>query len=56
MNVRLVGVALHVLPDSDLDAAKVTEVLTRAAIGLALDGISCDVRFTPYDSDPEEAP
>jgi hypothetical protein len=51
---RLVGLDLHVLPDSDSDAAKVTEVLTRAAIGLALDGISCEVRCTPYDHDPED--
>lgn len=52
---RLVGVNLHVMPDTDADAAKVTEVLTRAAIGLALDGIPCDVRVTPYDHDPEES-
>jgi hypothetical protein len=52
---RLVGLDLHVQPDTDTDAAKVTEVLTRAAIGLALDGISCELRCTPYDYDPEDA-
>jgi hypothetical protein len=53
---RLVGLALHVLPDTDADAAKVTEILTRAAIGLALDGISAEVRCTPYDHDPDDDP
>lgn len=52
---RLVGLALHVMPDTDEDAAKVTEILTRTAVGLALDGISCEVRCTPFDHDPEDS-
>lgn len=50
---RLVGITLQALPDTDADAAKVTEVLSRAAVGLAMDGISADVKVVPYDHEPE---
>lgn len=51
---RLVGVDLSVLPSSDEEAAQVVEVLTRTAVGLALDGMSVQVRCTPYDHDPDD--
>jgi len=51
---RLVGITLHVQPDTDQDAAKVVEVLTRTAVGMALDGISSEIRLTPYDHDPDQ--
>jgi hypothetical protein len=49
-----VGVRVEVLPDSDEDVAKVVDVLARAATGLAMDGISANVRLTAYEHDPDE--
>lgn len=47
-----IGIALTVLPDTQEEALKVVEVLSRAATGLVFDGLTCTVSFTVYD--PEE--
>jgi hypothetical protein len=46
---RLVSVTLRAMPDSDADAAKIIEILSRASVGIAMDGTSCDLQVVPYE-------
>lgn len=46
-----IGITLTVLPDTEPDATKVVEVLSRAAAGLAFDGLSVALSLGTYDED-----
>lgn len=48
-----IAVTLTALPDTQEDAARIVEVLTRTATGLAFDGLSVQVNITPYDTEED---
>lgn len=50
-----IGIALTVLPDTQEQALKVVEVLSRAATGLVFDNLTCTISFTVYEMDEEES-
>jgi hypothetical protein len=48
--VKKIGVELNAQPDSEADAARVIEILSRTATGLAMDGVWCELTITPFES------
>lgn len=48
-----ISVTLMVLPDSHEEALKAAEVLSRAAAGLALDGLSVNLTMGTYESEDD---
>ena len=47
------SISLHTHPESEEEAVKITEVLSRAAAGLAFDGVACGIQFTTYEPDSD---
>lgn len=48
------AVSLHVFTDNTTAVARAAEVLSRAAAGLALDGIHTSLNVGPFDDDHDE--
>lgn len=46
-----IGITLTALPEKQEQAAKVTEVLSRAAAGLAFDGLTVSLSLTTYEDE-----
>jgi hypothetical protein len=54
MKQQFIGINLNVLPRTQEEAIKIIEVLSRAATGLALEGISVSLGITPYEGEEED--
>ncbi len=49
-----IGIHTTILPDTQEEAIKAVEVLSRAATGLAIDGISVTIAINNFDPDEDE--
>lgn len=49
-----IGITLTALPQNPEEALRVTETLSRAATGLAFDGMTVSLALATYDDDEED--
>lgn len=45
------GINVTILPESEIEAIKAVEVLSRAAAGLALEGITVSINLSTFEDD-----
>lgn len=51
-----IGITLTALPENQEQATKVVEVLSRAAAGLAFDGLTVSLALASYENEEESQP
>lgn len=51
-----ISVGVSVYPNTEEEAAKAVEILSRAAVGLALEGLDVAVHVTHLEDDENERP